>query len=188
MEENRDKSSAVKPLEYTHNTGAHIRVYRKNDALLPATVVGGLVGTLVGTLPVTVWYLIFRFSFAPMYVFLPLSIYLGLKLFRGFRGKRGLIALCVFTVIGFYLTLLSVEAAAYALRLHMLVFNVPLVTVTLIGQHGVLTGPVFSSAYIFPFVFSLLGVFLSEEFLMRKTAHVPAPEPSLEEAAEQQPL
>jgi hypothetical protein len=148
----------------------------RRDALFLPTFAGGLVGMLAGTLPAAIWFLVFRTSFAPMYIFLPLLIYLGFRIFRGYNGRRGLLMLCIFTMVGFYLTLLSVSAAAYVTYYHMSSLSFPLVTVTLLGQRGVLTGSFFSSAYIFPLVFMLLGVFLAEELLMRKAAPAQAPE------------
>ena len=179
MDELKDKRSIEDAGEVEAITGKRVRVDRSGgDTLLPASVVGGFIGMLVGTLPVVIWFMVFRFTFSPMYVFLPLFVYLGLKLFGGFRGRMGLITLCGFTVLGFFFTLLSVEAAVDILRYGMTIFNVPLVAVTLIGQQDVLAGPLFSSAYVFPLIFSLLGVFISEELLMRKRRPSPAPEPN----------
>lgn len=149
----------------------------RHDALLPVSVVGGLVGMLVGTLPATICSLIFGRAFSPLYVFLPLFIYLGIKIFKGYSDRRGVIMVAIFSALGFYLTLLSCQAAAYVLRYQMFILNIPLVTISLIGQANVLRGPAFSSAYILPLVFALLGIFLSEELMMRKKEPVSVPEP-----------
>jgi hypothetical protein len=183
MDESKAKFPREEQEEPASETAVPARRSVRSDVLFPATLVGGLLGMLDGTLPASLWYLIFRASFTPLYVLLPLCIYLGIKLFRGFTGRRGMIALCVFSVIGFYLTLLSIQAAAYIMKFQMLFLNLPLVTVTLIGQRGVLTGPVFSSEYAFPFVFSLLGVFLAKELLMHHIAPPHTLEPSSEEHA-----
>jgi hypothetical protein len=158
------------------------RTSRRHDALLPVTVVGGLLGMLAGTLPATVWYLIFGRSFSFMYLFLPLLVYLGIRLLRGYGGRRGIVAASIFTAFGFYLTLLSCRAAAFVLYWKGMSFvNVPFVTITMIGQRGVLQGSAVSTAYILPFVFTLIGMFLAGELLLAKRAPSPAPEPAPED-------
>ena len=147
------------------------RSARQNALFLP-TFAGCLVGMLVGTLPAAVWLLIFHFSFSPMYAFLPLLIYLGNKIFRGYTGRRGIIAVCVFSAVGFYLTLLSVEAAVNIILSNALFLTLPLLTVAFFGQSGVLTGHAFSSAYVFPAVFTLFGILLASE-LLRERKPVP---------------
>jgi hypothetical protein len=146
--------------------GYHKRARR--DGLLPLSVIGALVGMLVGTLPATACALIFGVAFSPLYAFMPLIVYLGIRLFGGLDGRRGLITLCVFSAVGFYLTLVSCQAANYVIEYHVLFLSIPLVTMSLLGQPSVLPAHIFSSFYIFPFVFTLLGVFLSEELLMRQ--------------------
>ncbi|SHH64997.1 hypothetical protein SAMN02745823_00621 [Sporobacter termitidis DSM 10068] len=175
------KSSAQKAPE---KKAAARRLGVRHDALLPVSIVGGLVGMLVGTLPATICAAIFGRAFSPLYAFLPLFIYLGIKLFKGYDGKRGIITVAVFSAIGFYLTLLSCQAVAYLILYKMLFLNLPLVTISLIGQSNVLRGPAISSAYVFPFVFTLFGVFLSEELMRQKKAPATVPEPAESSEAE----
>ena len=140
----------------------------KQDALLPISIVGGLLGMLAGTLPAAVWVLIFGRSFAPMYTFLPLLIFLGIWVFKGCRDKRGFILACFLSAIGFYLTVLSCQAALDVIKYKMLFTNLPLVTATLIGSGEAFAGPTFSSAYLFPTLFTILGVLLVYELMKHK--------------------
>jgi hypothetical protein len=109
---------------------------------------------------------------------LPLFIYLGIRVFKGCLDRRGFAICCVMSVFGFYLTVLSCQAAVDVLKYNMLFLNLPLVTVTMIGGGGALSEPFFSSAYIFPVLFTLLGVALDYELLLRRQepAGVPAPD------------
>lgn len=153
----------------------------RRNALLPISVIGGFAGMLVGTMPATLCALIFGWAFSPLYILLPMLIYLGIRLFNGFSGKNGVIMVCVLTVVGFYVTLLSCQAALYIIRYHIPVLSIPLVTISLIGKPYVLQGPVVSSAYTFPFVFTLLGIFLADILMMRKKEQPVVPEPDTED-------
>lgn len=173
MEDSIEKKKTVLQSETEDETAANsgsssLRTSGKHDALLPISVVGGFIGMLAGTLPAAFWALIFGVSFTPLYVFLPLLVYLGIKIFKGYSGKRGFIMTCIFSVIGIYLTFLSCEAAAFIIKYKMLFLNLPLVTATLVGKSEGLPGPLFSSAYIFPLLFTSLGVLLTYQLMMRK--------------------
>lgn len=159
-----------------------LRLSGKQDALLPISVVGGLIGMLAGTLPAAFWVLIFGTSFSPMYALLPLFIYWGIKLFKGSLDKRGFAVICILSVIGFYLTVLSCYAAQDVLRYKMLFTSLPMVTASLIGGSEAFAGPVVSSAYVFPILFTLLGISLTYELTRRKRPPVagPDPEPDIE--------
>lgn len=163
-------------------TGAkpRLRLTAKHDAMFPMTIVGSLTGMLVGTLPAALWVLISGVPFSPLYVFLPLCIYWGIKSFKGYTDRRGFALICIFTVIGFYLAILSCAAAAYVTSYKMLFFNLPLVTITLIGNSDVFAGPIISSVYIFPLLFTILGVLLSHELLLHKNGLCVVSEPGIE--------
>ncbi len=158
------------------NETANLRLSGTHDAQLPISVVGGLIGMLIGTLPAAIWVLIFGVTFSPLYVFLPLLIYWGIKFFKGYRGKRGFIIICFYSVIGFYLTILSCQAAIDVIKYKMLFTSLPLVTITMIGKIESLSGLKFSSAYVFPTLFVLLGAMLTLELLMHKNETAAAPE------------
>jgi hypothetical protein len=157
----------TEPLENDAADGAKLR--DNPDAHWPASIVGALVGMLVGTLPASLWALIFGFSFTPLYILVPLCVYAGIRILRGCDGRRGFILLVVFSLLGLYLTALSVLATADVLKYKMPVFNLPLVTITMIGQKGALPSPAFSAANVFPVVFTAIGAAVSYELLRRKT-------------------
>ncbi len=150
------------------DAGLKLRI--SHDALLPVSVVGGLLGMLAGTLPAAVWVLIFGKSFAPTYAFLPLLIFLGIRILKGCRDRRGFILACILSVIGFYLTLLSCRAALDVIKFKMLFTGLPLVTAKLIGSSDAFAGPTFSPVYLFPALFTALGVLLVYELMRHKSA------------------
>lgn len=145
-----------------------IRLSGKHEVILPVSVVGGLLGMLAGTLPATVWVLVLGFSFPPLYALLPFFIDLGIRIFKGYTGKNAVIITSVFSAFGLYLTALSCQAALYVIKYHMLFLNVPLVTSLMIGKGGVLPSPLFSSANVFPLIFTVCGVLLVKELRMKK--------------------
>ncbi|NLT13181.1 MAG: hypothetical protein GXY05_02455 [Clostridiales bacterium] len=163
-------SGEASSLSAEADAGMRLRVSR--DALLPVSVVGGLLGMLAGTLPAAVWVLIFGKSFAPAYVFLPLLIFLGIRIFKGCRDRRGFFLACILSVIGFYLTLLSCRAALDIIKYKMLFTSLPLVTAKLIGSSDAFAEPVFSPVYIFPALFTALGILLVYELMRHKPAPV----------------
>ncbi len=138
-----------------------------SDAHWPISIIGAFVGMLIGTLPASIWALIFGFSFTPLYLLVPLCIYFGIRLFRGVDGKRGLILIIIFSLIGLYLTALSCQATVDVVRFKMSILNLPLVTIAMIGKSGVLPSPAFSSANVFPVVFTAIGVMLTYEPLRK---------------------
>ncbi|NLA85689.1 MAG: hypothetical protein GX847_00075 [Clostridiales bacterium] len=149
------------------NTG--LRLSARYDALLPVSVVGGTLGMLAGTLPAAVWVLLFGASFEPTYVFLPLLIYLGIKTFKGSMDKLGFVVVCILSVIGYYLTVLSCHAALDVVKFKMLFTSLPQVTAKLIGASGVFAGPLFSSSYVCTALFTIIGVMLVYELMRQKT-------------------
>jgi hypothetical protein len=139
-----------------------------HEAIVPISIVGGLVGMLVGTLPASLWALLTGRSFPPTYLLLPILVWLGLKVFKGFTGLYGFIVTAAFTLAGFYLTLVSCQAADHIVRYRMSPFSLPLVTAAMIGRSGTLPGPLFSAAYLLPFVFAAVGMALAYELLMHE--------------------
>lgn len=142
----------------------------RHEAIVPISVIAGLIGMLAGTLPASLWVLLFKSSFAPMYALLPVLIWLSLRLFQGFTGRNGFIVAAVATLPGLYLTLLSCQAADHILRFRMSPFNLPLVTAAMIGRSDSLPGTLFSSAYILPIVFTAIGLVVTYE-LFRYDQH-----------------
>jgi hypothetical protein len=167
-------SEEATPENTSETTG--LRLSARHDALLPISVVGGLLGMLAGTLPASVWVMLFGVSFAPMYVFMPLLIYTGIKVFKGSLDKRGFIVACILSVIGYYLTVLSCQAALDILKYKMLFTSLPLVTATLIGSSEGFVGPVLSPSYVFPALFTMLGILLVYELMHRKPEQAAAAE------------
>jgi hypothetical protein len=154
-------------LTHRHDESESFSQAGKHDALVPATVIGALLGMLAGTLPPALWVLIFGVSFPPLYLLPPLAIWLGIRVFKGHTGLHGVVVTTVFSIAGFYLTLLSCQAADHILRFRMSAFNLPLVTAAMIGRSGALPGPAFSAAYVYPAVFAIIGLVLACELHLR---------------------
>lgn len=155
-----------------------IRIH--HDTLLPISIVSGIVGMLVGTLPASIWIMIFRTSFSPLYILVPLSIYFGLRLLKGYTGYRGVIITVIFSLFGLYLTVLSSLAAIDVIEFKMFILSLPLATATLIGKSGVLPSPVISSANIFPVMFTAFGTLWTCVLLLARGEHEALAEPSEE--------
>ena len=152
-----------------------------SDAHWPVSIVGAFIGMLVGTLPASIWTLIFGASFSPLYLLMPLCVFYGIKILRGYMGRRGFILTVLFSLLGLYLTALSCQAVGDVMKFKMSVFQLPLVTIAMIGEKGALPSPAFSSANVFPFVFTAIGAALAHELLMRNERAAVSP---ADEAAE----
>lgn len=152
-----------------------IRLSGKHEVILPVSIVGGLLGMLAGTLPATVLTLVLGFSFTPLYALLPFFIDLGIRIFKGYTGKNAVVMTGIFSAFGLYLTALSCQAALYVIKYHMLFFNVPLVTILMIGKSGVLPSPLISAANVFPLIFTVFGVLLVKELRIKKTVSAVPP-------------
>ena len=139
-----------------------------HEAHWPISVVGAFIGMLAGTLPASIWALVFSGVFTPLYVFVPLFIYYGIRIFRGYDGRRGFVLTLIFSLLGLYLTALSVLATVDVLRFKMFILNLPLVTIGMIGKSGIPSSPFLSSANVFPVVFTAIGVALAYELLMKR--------------------
>ena len=170
-----DASSAAGAIPKTYeaqadtDNGAAMKTLGGNaDAHWPTSIIGAFVGMLIGTLPASIWALIFGFSFSPLYLLVPLCVYYGIRILNGHEGTRGFILTVIFSLLGLYLTVLSCLATVDVLKFKMFVFNLPLITIAMIGKSDVLTSPAFSSANVFPVVFTVIGAALAYELLMRR--------------------
>lgn len=149
------------------------------DTSLPMSVIACFVGMLAGTLPATIWTLIFRFSFIPLYALLPIAVYCSIKLFRGRMGRQGLILTIIFSLLGAYLTAASCQAALFVVQYKMLFLNIPLVAIAMLGRAESLPGSVLSAATLFPVIFSLLGILWTSIPLLNTAEPYPASEAKL---------
>lgn len=161
-----------------------LRISGKHEVTFPVSIVGGLLGMLAGTLPASAWVLLTGFSFPPLYALLPFFIYWGIRILKGYSGKGAVIMTGIFSAPSLYLTALSCQAAAYVIKYHMLFFNVPLVTILLIGKSGALPNPLISSANVFPFIFTFFGLLLLKELMMKKTDSASPPKTLAEKEAD----
>lgn len=173
------QETAATPADSVDNATG-IKENAKHDVRLPMSIVGCVAGMLIGTLPAALWTLIFGVTFPLLYAFMPLLIYLGIKVFKGYAGKRGIIMTVGFSLVGFYLTLLSCSAADWLLQFKMPFTYLPFVTVKLIGRGDALPAEIFSSAYIYPALFTILGVLLAYMLLYRpQPPNIPEKIPSV---------
>jgi hypothetical protein len=145
--------------EQVQSAGTRVKVIP--DGLLPISFVGGLLGMLIGILPATIWMIIFRSVFYPLFMLVPVFIYGGITLFRGCRDTRAVILTGVLSLAGAYLTAVFCQSAAYVAKYKMSAINIPYVAADLIGKKGSLPDPFFSTAGILPLVFTVMGFFVA---------------------------
>ena len=133
------------------------------NGLLQFTLLAALLGLLLGPIPAIVSVLIGGSVFYPFFVVGPLLMYLFNKLLKGGRDIRSLIVIAVFSLAGAYLTALSCRAALYVTLRSLSVFRIPEFVAMAFGRPDAL--PPSASAYVYPLIFTALGVILAAELL-----------------------
>ena len=131
---------------------------------LPVSLLAGLIGALLGAIPAVASILLFSGVFYPLYAAAPLLMLLFNKLLNGGRDIRATVVTAVFSLASAYMTAYACQAALYASSLDVSIFRIPVITFRVIGRSGILSPLV--SSYIYPLVFTALGVFVAAEFLL----------------------
>jgi hypothetical protein len=163
-----EKQKDVQTAEQIQSGASWLKVGQ--DGLLPISLVGGLLGMLVSILPATIWMILFKSLFYPLYLLIPVFIYGGITLFRGCRDIRAVVLTGFFSLAGAYLTSVSCQAAAYVADYKMSPVNIPLVVADLIGKKEALVDPFFSSANILPLTFTIIGFLVAMLFFRYNAA------------------
>jgi len=133
----------------------------KNSKLLPATLLAALIGLLLGSIPAVAGVLIANMIFYPLFAAAPLIMLLFNSLLGGERGARALIVFIVFSLLSAYLGAVACQVAFYVIRDSISVFRIPVIITMVFGISGVL--PASASAYVYPLVFTALGVAVAAE-------------------------
>jgi len=131
--------------------------------LLPVSILAALIGALLGLIPAAVFAYLSGIVFYPLFVAAPLLAFLFNKLLKGGCDIRALIVIIIFSLASAYITALSCQAALYTSAHNMPIYQIPLLVTLALGEQGVL--PASASAYIYPLVFTALGIFLTWELL-----------------------
>ena len=143
-------------------------IKHKNNNLLPATLLAALIGLLLGSIPVVAGVLIASRIFYPLFVAAPLLMFLFNSLLGGERGSRTLIITIVFSLISAYLGAVACQVADYVVKDSISIFRIPLIIAMVFGRSGVL--PASASEYVYPLVFTALGVVIAMELNRSKSA------------------
>ncbi|UOO38423.1 hypothetical protein IZU99_03990 [Oscillospiraceae bacterium CM] len=138
-----------------HKAGLKWRA--RYQVLLPMSIVGGFCGVILAVLPTTVLTYITGTVFWPLFVLPPIFVYAGIRLFKGFDDRRAVVLTGFYTVLGVYLTALSCQAALDVIRFQMSFLSIPLILLMSIGRHAAADVSLFSTAVIYPMIFTMLG-------------------------------
>jgi len=133
----------------------------KNSRLLPASLLAALIGLLLGPIPAVAGVLVANRIFYPLFAAAPLFMYLFNSLLRGGRDSRTLIVTIVFSILSAYLGAVMCQVAFFVAGDGVSIFRIPAITAMVFGVSGIL--PESASAYVFPLVFTALGVAVAAE-------------------------
>jgi hypothetical protein len=129
-----------------------------------------LVGAILGLIPATLSAYWFKATFYPLFVAAPLLIYLFNKLFRGSRDMRTFVITTGFSLASAYVTALACHVTVIVHQVllvlptfEMSISRIPGFTVDALVQPSIL--PESASAFVYPFVFTALGIIITLELL-----------------------
>ena len=153
---------------------AIFRIDPKYNKLLPISLLAGLIGLILGPIPSVVYVLISDSSsifitgdvtgntFYPFFMATPLIIFLFNSLFKGGRDVRALIVTAVFSLAGAYLTaLMSIMTTFYTIGFENTFFKIFTRVFEAIGRLDYLSITLNPSAYVYPLIFTALGVVIA---------------------------
>ena len=145
---------------------------------LPFSLIAALIGAVLTFLPIALFaYLIFAYNiiFYPIFIATPLLIYLFNRILKGARDIRGLIINIVFTLISTYVFAVALSLSLLAHEINELYgafgysvsfLEIPIATVqVLLMPRFLLDTP---SAYVYPLLFTTLGVTIAWELMRGK--------------------
>jgi len=141
------------------------------NRLLPVSLLAALIGLLLGPIPAVVGVLVAKIVFYPLFVVAPLLMYLFNKLLKGGRDIRALIVFAVFSLVSAYLAALTCQVTLFYLSdANITIFQIPIITTMVLGRLGAL--PASASAYVYPLLFTALGVAIAALLLRGKPAEL----------------
>ena len=130
---------------------------------LPLSVIAALLGVVLGSIPVVLLTYITNITFYPLFIIAPLLIHLLNSVFKGCRDIRAFVVNAVFSLAGMYTTAVACQAALYTSLLGISISWIPRLTAMAFGQPKVL--PSSASAYMYLFIFTVLGICIAWELL-----------------------
>jgi len=148
---------------------------------LPFSLLAALFGAFLGLFPATLLAISFEMAFYPLFVAAPLLAFLLNNLFNGGRDIRTFSIIALFSLASAYVTALSCQVARIVSYFKVSIMNIPAFTIEAFNEPGLL--PKSTSAYLYPFVFTALGLAITW-VLLRKAPKSPEGEESSEEHKE----
>ena len=137
---------------------AETPVKEKKSGSIPAAVVGGIIGLFIALIVISICCGVTGGMRYFPYILIPLGICFGVVLLKGDKGPWGFGITVVLTALGVFLAPAFGAAVLYAAKQGISLLSVPLLAVTMVGKANFLTGIAFSSAYVFPIVFAVIGL------------------------------
>ena len=144
-------------------------VYPQYTKRLPFTLIAALIGALVGLLPSILCAFWFTTLFYPFYIAVPLFIYVLNMLLKGCRDFRSLIVNAVFSFASTYTGILACRVAlvlSYYNQTQDMGYSLarlPALTIAAFRVPEIL--PTTASSYVYPLLFTLLGIAVIEELI-----------------------
>ena len=123
---------------------------------LPFSLLAAFFGAFLGLFPATLLAIPFEMAFYPLFIAAPLLAFLLNKLFDGGRDIRTFSIIALFSLISAYMTALSCQVARIVSFFNVSILNIPAFTIEAFIEPGLL--PKSTSAYLYPFVFTALGL------------------------------
>ena len=144
---------------------------------MPFSVLAALLGAIFGLIPATLCAYFFETAFYPFFVAAPLLSYLLNKLFKGGRDIRTFFIIALLSFVSAYVTAQACQVARIVSFFSMSILRIPAFTIEAFVESVVLTDSF--SAYLYPLLFTVLGIAVTWEFLRK-----PAQSPAIEELSQ----
>jgi hypothetical protein len=123
-----------------------------------ATFAAAFAGVLVGVIPIAIWAYLTNYTGRVLYVVIPIVIGLFIVLMGGCRDRRGVVITAVFSYVG---AMWGGVVAYTAHKAYVSGYSPALIypmSFDMIGTSKVISGISFSSDYVFPALFVLIGI------------------------------
>jgi len=138
---------------------------------VPHSILAALIGAFLGLFPATICAYLIKTAFYPLFLAAPLLALVFNRLFKGCRDTRTLIITAVFSLLSAYVTALACQIAIIVSYLGVTILQIPTLVVEALANPNIL--PMSTSAYVYPLVFTALGVAVIWELLQVRQKEQP---------------
>ena len=142
---------------------------------LPLSLLAAVIGGLLGFIPAALCSYLFGTEFYPLFIATPLLIFLFNSLLKGGRDIRTLFIVAVFSLASAYVTAIACQAAIYVAAYRLSIIQILTLTYLAIGKSGII--PNTAASYVYPLIFTALGVVLTWELLLNAARRAAMGEP-----------